>query len=104
MSRLALLMLSTLAVWAGWFVAAYALHGVQCSGGWPLSRGGGQALQVALWLLALAVVVVLERWLRRDIEGTDATDPFVRGARAARAIGALAAAFIGWPVLVLAPC
>lgn len=103
MSRLALLLLGALALWAGWFVVAYALHGTQCSGAWPLARGAGQGLQVGLWLLALAAAAALEWRLRRGAEaGVD--DRLVRGGRVARGLGIVASVFVGLPVLVLAPC
>ena len=107
MSRIALLLLSSLAIWAAWFVLAYALHGTQCSGAWAASRAAGQGAQVALWIGALACAGGLEGWLRRSVEpdageGVDA--PLLRGARVARGLGVVASVFVGLPVLVLAPC
>lgn len=101
--RVWLFALGSLLVWAVWFMAAYGLHGVQCSIGMPVLSGGrGQAWQIALWLIAVGACAALLRHSRRDDFAGDAV--LARAAVWLNIIGGVAVVFTGAAVLLIAPC
>lgn len=101
--RVWLLALGSLLVWATWFMAAYGLHGVQCSVAAPGMTGArGQAWQIALWLIAIGVCAALIRQSRRDDFAGNAV--LARAAVWLNVIGGVAVAFTGAVVLLIAPC
>lgn len=101
MSRILAMTMGGLGVWALWFVTAYGLHGAQCAGafGWPLAAG--QALQIAFWLGAAALIGWLA-WQSRN----HAPDGIALATVAlwSNRIALAAMIFTGAGLFLIAPC
>lgn len=104
MLKASVTLLSGLLLWAAWFVAAYALHGAQCAGGFAQFRSSGQIAQIALWLMSLGVIVLQARFVQRWGVRHDLSPRLLRSARYLQITAIAATVFVGLPVLVLAPC
>lgn len=93
-----------LVIWAGWFIAAYGLHGVRCARGPvdPAGRLAGQWVQITLWLAALgAAAIVL--WLTHA-KGFRQPSGLLRPAFWLNVIGLIAIIYTGAAVILIAPC
>lgn len=88
-------------VWALWFVMAYGLHGAQCAGAFTWPRMAGQALQIALWFGAAALVGWFA-WLSRDHSPDGAALATV--ALWSNRIALAAMIFTGAGLFLIAPC
>jgi hypothetical protein len=98
-----LLTFGSLLIWAGWFLAAYGLHGLQCEG--PLdfvSRQVDQWVQTIFWMLASALCAGLV-WLSHK-EGVRSPRGLSFVAMWLNVIGLLAMILTGAAVLFVAPC
>jgi hypothetical protein len=100
-------------VWSSTFVLLYAVMSLGCMFGWNDARAGGANLLtivlVALWVGHLAILGALlaVTWRARppgDDHGTGAHRLLSFATRVGYASALIATAWLGFPILLLAPC